>query len=370
MGYARVVRVCRREDFPSRPCAISMRAHKAAKVTVSAMTPHDATAAVPPQVRGSLPDADQRAPYLLARRPQTPRVLPAPPVVRDLGRIGTSATTGSGPLAACGACLFLATGSKGDILVVDPARPRGPHRVLGRHGAHVTALVLSGGVLLSAGCDGLLVGRAVSGNDRLAAVLGSHSAGITCALAGPDGRLVTAGHDGQVFARRPGGLEVLATHPGGVEAVAVLDSGDVVTAGRDGRLLHRRGTGAEVVELRQRRRELTVAMATPGGGCLMTASGQRGVVRLWDDLRDGGWPEELGVHGSWVLALVALDADHVAAVGGDHVTVWDLTTGNAAPIGLRPGLHVTSAVALPTGDLAVAGTDPRVEVLPAHRLTA
>ena len=96
-----------------------MRAHKAAKVTVSAMTPHDATAAVPPQVRGAFPDADQQAPYLVRPRPQAPRVLP-PPVVRDLPGLRTPGTTGSGPLAACGSCLFFATGPKGDILVVDP----------------------------------------------------------------------------------------------------------------------------------------------------------------------------------------------------------------------------------------------------------
>ena len=119
--------------------------------------------------------------------------------------------------------------------------------------------------------------------------------------------------------------------------------------------------------LRQRRREISVAMASADGG-LVTASGQRGVVRLWDDFRNGGWPEELGVHGSWVLALVVLDADRVAAVGGDAVTVWDLATGDSARIPVRHGLHATSAVRLPNGDLAVAGTDPTVEVLPEERL--
>ena len=333
------------------------------------MTTSDATAAVPPQVRASFPSSDQPPPYLV-RRSQGPRVLPPSPVARELTSTGPAAATGGGPLAACGSCLFLATGPKGDVLVVDPARPQGPHRVLGRHGARVSALMVSGGVLLSAGCDGMLVGRAVTGDDGVAAVLAGHTAGITCASVAPDGRLVTAGHDGQVLAWRPGRREVLAGHPGGVEAVAVLGSGAVVTSGRDGRLLHHLRTDAEVFELRQRRRELTVAMTPVAGGSLMTASGQRGVVRLWDDLRYGGWPEELGVHGSWVLALVVLDADHVAAVGGEQVTVWHLATGNSARIGLRPGLHATSAVALPTGDLAVAGTDPTVQVLPAQRTAA
>jgi WD40 repeat protein len=337
----------------------------ATKVTVSAMTAHDATAAVPPQVRRSFPDSEQQPSYLLRRPPLARRALPSPPDLRDPTRTGTA--TGSGPLAVCGSCLFLATGAKGDILVVDPARPRGPHRVLGRHGGHVTALVVSGGVLLSAGCDVLLVGRALPGDENLAAVVGSHTAGITRALAAPDGRLVTAGHDGQVLAWRAGSREILASHPGGVEAVAVLDSGAVVTAGRDGRLLHRQTSGGEVVELRQRRREINVAMAS-AGRALVTAGGQRGVVRLWDDFTDGGWPEQLGVHGSWVLALVVLDADRVAAVGGEQVTVWDLATGNSTRIPLRPGLHATSAVPLPNGDLAVAGADPTVEVLGAQRL--
>jgi WD40 repeat protein len=181
---------------------------------------------------------------------------------------------------------------------------------------------------------------------------------------------VTAGHDGQVVAWQAGGCEVLSTHPGGVEALAVLGSGAVVTAGRDGRLLHRHPAADAVVELRQRRRETSVAMASLGDGGLVTASGQRGVVRLWDDLTDGGWPEELGVHGGWVLALVLLDDDHVAAVGGDHVTVWHLATGRRTRIGLRAGLHATSAVPLPAGDLAVAGADPTVEVLTAQELAA
>jgi hypothetical protein len=159
-------------------------------------------------------------------------------------------------------------------------------------------------------------------------------------------------------------------HPGGVEAVAVLGSGSVVTAGRDGRLLHRRPSGGDVVELRQRRRELMVAVASVGRGALMTAGGPLGVVRLWDDLGNGGWPEELGVHGTWVLALVVLDADHAATVGGEHVTVWHLATGDHTRIALRGGLHATSAVALANGDLALAGADATVEVLSASRLAA
>jgi hypothetical protein len=234
----------------------------------------------------------------------------------------------------------------------------------------VTALMVSGGVLLSAGSDGLLVGRAVTGSEDIAAVVGSHPAGITAAVAAPDGRIVTAGHDGRVVAWQAGGREVLATHPGGVEAVVVLDSGAVVTAGRDGRVLHRHPSGGGVVELRQRRRELTVAVAAVGSGSVATASGQRGLVRLWDDLGDGGWPEELGVHGGWVLALVVLDADHVAAVGGEHVTVWDLVTGNGTRIRLRPGLYATAAVPLPTGALAVAGAEPAVQVLTADEVAA
>jgi len=335
------------------------------------MTPHDATAAVPAQVRPSFPDADQPTPYLL-RRPSPPsrRVLPPQPVVRDLTRAGTATTAGSGPLAACGSCLFMASGRNGDILAVDPARPHGPHRVLGRHGAPVTALVVAGGVLFSAGSDGLLVGRGVTGGDELAAVVGCHAAGITAAVVAPDGRLVTAGCDGQVLGWRPGHREVLAAHAGGVEAVAVLESGAVVTSGRDGRLLHRHPSAGEVVELRQHRRELALAITAVGRAGLLTASGQRGVVRLWDDFRDGAWPEELGVHGAWVLALVALDADRVAAVGGEVVTVWDLATGDSTRLPLRPGTHATSAVALPDGDVAVAGTGAGVEVVPAPRRAA
>jgi hypothetical protein len=238
----------------------------------------------------------------------------------------------------------------------------------------VTALVVCGGLVFSAGCDGLVVLRAVGGTDDLAAVVGCHPAGVTGAGLAPDGRLVTAGHDGRVVAWRSGCPELLTTHAGGVEAVVVLAAGGVVTAGRDGRLLHRHACGpggdGSTVELRQRRRELTLAMTPVGRGALLTAGGQRGVVRLWDDLRDGGWPEELGVHGGWVLALAALDADRVAAVGGEHVTVWDLRSGDSERIALGGGLHATAAVALPTGDLAAADAGGAVEVVPASVLAA
>ncbi len=325
------------------------------------MTPHDATAAVPPQARRSFPAPDE--PSTVLPRPTVPtrRVLPAPATLVDLTLHPPGA--GTGPLAACGSCLLVAAGPQGDVLAVDPSRPRAPRRVLGRHGAPVTGLVVCGGLVFSAGSDGLVVSRAVAGDD-LAVVVARHHAGVTRALLAPDGSLVTAGHDGRVLAWRQSAPELLAAHDGGVEALAVLAAGAVVTAGRDGRLLHRDPCG-EVAELRQRRRrrELVLAVTPTGRASVLTAAGQRGVVRLWDDLGDSGWPEELGVHGAWVLALVPLGADRVAAVGGDHVTVWDLRSGDSARHALRDGLHATAAVALPAGDLAVADAGGVVAVL-------
>lgn len=334
-------------------------------MTVRAMTSHDATAAVPPQVRRSFPDPHQPPPVL--RRPTLPtrRVLPPPATVAAIADATVADATG--PIAACGSCLLVAVGPRGDLFAVDSSRPHAPRRLVGRHGARVTGLVVRGGLVFSSGCDGLVVSRAVGGDDDLAVVVGRHPAGVTATRFAPDGRLVTAGHDGLVLGWRDGLPELLATHDGGVEAVAVLAAGAVVTAGRDGRLLHRFPGGA-AVELRQRRRELTVAVTPVGRTSLLTASGQRGVVRLWDDLGDGGWPEELGVHGGWVLALVTLDADHVAAVGGEQATIWDLRSGDSARVPLRAGLHATSAVALPGGALAVADADGVVEVLAAARL--
>ncbi len=331
------------------------------------MTPHDATAAVPPQARRSFPAPDE--PSTTIRRPTLPtrRVLPPPATVADLPLPPPG--NGTGPVAACGSCLLVAAGPKGDVLAVDPSRPRAPRRVVGRHGAPVTGLVVCGGLVFSAGSDGLVVSRAVAGDDDLAVAVGRHPAGVTRTLLAPDGRLVTAGHDGRVLAWRDAAPELLAAHAGGVEAVAVLAAGAVVTAGRDGRLLHRDPCG-EVVELRRRRRrrELTLAVTPAGRASVLTAGGQRGVVLLWDDLGDGGWPEELGVHGGWVLALVPLGADRVAAVGGEHVTVWDLRSGDSTRHGLRDGLHATSAVALPAGDLAVADAGGVVAVLAASSL--
>jgi hypothetical protein len=117
------------------------------------------------------------------------------------------------------------------------------------------------------------------------------------------------------------------------------------------------------VVLRQRKRELTLAMASLGRDALVTASGQHGVVRIWRDLTDGAWPERLGVHGDWVAQLLTLGHSRVAAVGGCHVTVWDLGSGAEERVDLRSGLHARTAVALETGDLAVSAADGSVQIL-------
>src|SRR5947209_7440414 len=111
---------------------------------------------------------------------------------------------------------------------------------------------------------------------------------------------VTAGHDGRVLSWGAGtdaaaGTPVLlGTHDGGVEALAATASGSFVTSGRDGRILcWRPGGDGPPVELRQRRRELTPALTVVEGSALVTATGQLGVVQVWQDVADGGRPEEL-----------------------------------------------------------------------------
>lgn len=325
-------------------------------MTVMAMTPLDATSPLEAAHEPPDPwDGDGAHPG------------PRPRVPAD----EAAARTG-GVVTACGSCLVVAGGPGGLIRVVDAADPAAPPRVLGRHGSPVAALAALDGLVFSAGCDGRVLAWRLAGSRRLPVVVGGHAAGVTAAGLAPDGALVTAAHDGQVLAWRRSTPELLGTHAGGVEAVTVLGSGVVVTAGRDGRLVrHGAGTGTaevgEAIELRQRRREITVAMTGIGRAVLATATGQLGVVRLWEDLSDGARPEILGLHGGWVLALVPLGPGHVAAVGGHRVSVWDLRSGDGQRLELDPPLHAVSGVALDSGDLAVSGPGG-LRLVPVSRL--
>ncbi|HYY12275.1 MAG TPA: hypothetical protein VE781_15165 [Kineosporiaceae bacterium] len=332
------------------------------------MTPHDATVAA--ETTPTVPVPAGRPPGFLAPPGLAPVVdlLPAARTPSSAWFDAVSgATGGSGAIAAHGPCLAVAAGPAGQILVGDPADDRGPRSLVGRHGAPVTALVSSGHLLFSAGCDGRVLGWAPA-TSGLSVVVACHATGVTATAFAADGRLLTAGHDGRVLAWVDATPERAAEHPGGVEALAALPGGALVTAGRDGRLLlHRPGAGEPPVELLQRRREITVALAGGSDG-LLTAGGHRGVVRWWPELADTGRPEEVGVHGGWVLALVALAGDRLAAVGGATVTVWDLRSGAASRVDLDPGLHATSAAVLPTGELAVAAPDGRVQLVPVPAL--
>ena len=141
--------------------------------------------------------------------------------------------------------------------------------------------------------------------------------------------------------------------------------------GRDGRLLcheqGRRERSGPGVELHQRRRELTGALAAVGADTVLSAGGQLGTIRLWTEPSADPCPEELGIHGGWVLALVPLGLGRIAAVGGRHVTVWDVPTGCRTWIALPPGVHATAGVALATGDLVVTTAEGRVEVVAEQR---
>jgi hypothetical protein len=256
---------------------------------------------------------------------------------------------------------------------VELTDPEAPQLTLGVHGAPVQALVACGGTVFSAGCDGRVLAWRPGG--AFASVVGTHRAGVTCAEVAPAGHLVAAGHDGYVLAWTGPVPETLAVHPGGVERLCLLASGAVVTAGRDGRLLfHGPSARATPVELHQRRRELTAAlMPVPipdSTDALLTATGHRGTIRLWTGPAADPCPDELGIHGGWVLAVVALGQGRLASVGGDHVTVWDLTSGVSRPparIPLAHGVHATAGVLLGSGDLAVTTPDGRVEVVGPQR---
>ncbi len=300
----------------------------------------------------------------LSALPTTPTNHPTHPTTRTPtvpARVAPVRPAGPGPLAAVGDRVAVARGVTGEILLTDPGGPVPADRVVGRHGSRVTALVAGGGLVFSAGVDGRVLGHTLGSSATLSVVVGCHGAGVTAASSAGS-RLATAGHDGQVLAWGDGPATPLASHRGGIEALALLPAGGVVTAGRDGRLLVHgpEGTGAPV-ELHQRRcrPQLTLAVAAIAGGGVTTASGEHGAVRLWD-LDHPDRPDEAGVHGTWVLALVTPDAGSVAADGGGHVTFRDLQSGAAARVVLGDGVHATAATVLPGGGLAVGCADGRV----------
>ncbi len=295
----------------------------------------------------------------------TATAAPAPLRTPTLPAAGAPARrAGPGPLVAVGDRVAVACGASGEILLTDPGGPGAADRVLGRHGSRVTALLAGGGLVFSAGVDGRVLGHTLGSSATLSVVVGCHGAGVTAASSAGS-RLATAGHDGQVLGWGDGPATPLASHRGGIEALALLPSGGVVTAGRDGRLLAHHPDGADdPVELRRRRcrPQLTLAVVAVAGGGVVTGGGAQGAVRLWD-LDDADRPDEVGVHGTWVLALVTPDAGSVAAVGGGHVTFWDLRSGSAARVALGDGVHATGATVLPGGVLALGCADGRVRLV-------
>jgi hypothetical protein len=333
-----------------------------ATVGVKAMTPRDGTG--------------------LAVQLRATAMPPAPSPVPAIRLLGVDEVGGVTSVASSASYLVAAVGQTGVLRLADLADPAdlagpgAPPVTLGAHGAPVQALVACGGTVYSAGCDGRVLGWRLA-PASLPVVVGAHRAGVTSAAVAPAGHLVAAGHDGYVLAWTGPVPETLATHPGGVEVLCLLGSGALVTAGRDGRLLWHdplpraaAGRADAPVELHQRRRELATALAPAGAGGVLTAIGHRGTIRLWTEPAGDPCPEELGIHGAWVLALVTCGDGRVAALGGGHVTVWDLSTGSTTRIGLAPAVHATGGAVLPSGDLAVTACDGRVEVVETRRWAA
>jgi WD40 repeat protein len=212
---------------------------------------------------------------------------------------------------------------------------RGPQlrAVLG-HGAPLTrvALAADGGALATATQDGAVAWWDVAGArgelPPTAARPAWRHRGVVYALrlAG-DGRLVTAGDDGAVWAGRRGQPPVrLAQHDGAVYAVAVSAGGLVAAGGVDGVVdliapegpARRLDHGAAVVEL----------AFSPDERWLATLCSD-GAVRLWPTA--GGAARVVGrlAAAPWDLAF-APAGDRLAVVDrGGALTVYDVATGAA-----------------------------------------
>jgi WD40 repeat protein len=213
--------------------------------------------------------------------------------------------------------------------VAGAGAPR-PRAVLA-HGAPLTrvALAADGAVLATATQDGAVAWwDLAAGGDRGVAEPGwRHRGQVYAARLGADGRLVTAGDDGAVWAGRRGEAPVrLAQHEGAMYAVAVTAGGLVAAGGVDGAVdligpggaARRLAHPAAVVELG----------FSPDERWLATLCGD-GAVRLWPTA--GGEPRVLGRHAAapWDLAF-APAGDRLAVVDqAGALVVYDLAAGAA-----------------------------------------
>jgi WD40 repeat protein len=202
------------------------------------------------------------------------------------------------------------------------------------HGAPLTrvAVAADGAVVATATQDGAVVWwDAAAARGEQPATAGQpawrHRGMVYALRLAGDGRLVTAGDDGAVWAGRRGEVPVrLAQHEGAVYAVAVSARGLVAAGGVDGAVdligpdgRRRLDHGAAVVEL----------AFSPDERWLATLCSD-GAVRLWPTA--GGAPRVLGRTGAapWDLAF-APAGDRLAVVDrGGGLTVFDVATGAAA----------------------------------------
>lgn len=212
---------------------------------------------------------------------------------------------------------FLSGAEDGRVAIWSPGRAE-PDLVLEGHGAPVGALAARGGVVLSAGWDGV-------------ARLWDAASGAS--------------------------LRVLAGHQGTVNAAAFLPTGAAVTAGQDGTVREWGADGAGKI-LAEFGVPQNALLALPGG--TLAAAGADGTVRL---ITPAGAVGEIVAGARPVVALAASPDGTLlaAATVGGGVGLWEVATGRPRGALDGPGLPVWSLAFAPDGGtLWSGGQDRRV----------
>jgi WD40 repeat protein len=226
----------------------------------------------------------------------------------------------------------LATGSDDGTVRVwrtDADGVRRPRLVL-RHGGPITRMALArdGRLLASATERGAVAWWDLDRPDGDVAGEAAEAAwqhrGVVYALRmTADGRLVTAGEDGDVWAGRRGQAPtLLARHASPMYAVAVAASGAIAAGGADG-VVDLRSASGQVRTLRHPAAVVELAFS-PDQRWLVTLCSDLG-IRLWPT--DGGEPRLLGRSGAtpWDVAF-APDGDRVAVIDqGGTLTTYRIT---------------------------------------------
>ena len=177
---------------------------------------------------------------------------------------------------------IVTAGEDARIAISKPGEPQ-PSAVLTGHSAPIVALAVSpdGTVLASASWDHTARLWPLAGGTPRG--IEGHGQNVNGVAFTPDGRaLVTAGYDATLrITPLAGGAPVIATLPTPLNTVAVAPDGGIVTAGADGQVYLLSASGEQKGEIDAAQTPI-ISIAISGDGKLIAAAGMRGSVAIID----------------------------------------------------------------------------------------